>query len=104
MTAESETCATCRHHRGSVGGIGECRALPPDRPRMVQPALMPAGATPPTVMTYRLTADALPACGLFRPAVEPEAPRAETRAEKVERLKREGVTDLAAFKRALDGR
>jgi hypothetical protein len=59
---------------------------------------------PVKVMTYILTADECPACGLYRPLVEPEAPPPETKAERIERLKREGVTDLAAFARAIAGR
>lgn len=90
---ESDTCATCFHHRDSVGITGECRALPPDQPTAI-----------PMVMTYKRTADILEACGLYRPRVEPELPVAESKAERIERMRREGVTDLVAWKRVLEGR
>lgn len=98
MPPEQEfTCADCYYHRGSratnFGAFGECRVGPPTVPSVV-----------PRAMSYPLTADDLPACGHFRPLHPPEAPAAESKAEKIERLKREGSTDLAAFKRALEGR
>jgi hypothetical protein len=92
------TCADCRFHRDSADGAGQCRATPPD-----QIGHVPLGGLA-AVMTYRRTADDCPACGMFRPAREPEAPPAETKAEKIERMRREGTADLAAIKRVLDGR
>jgi hypothetical protein len=98
-------CKDCWNHGESIGSVGQCRALPPDQP---SPMGWIWGPPPPpsfvTVMTYRWTLDAEAACGLFKPLAEPEAPSVESRAEKIERLRREGVTDLAAFKRALEGR
>jgi hypothetical protein len=87
------TCHDCFHHGPSDGLSGECRAGPPTEPTTVH-----------RVMAYIRTADDLPACGLYKPKVEPEAAAPETKAEKVERLKREGCTDLAAFARAVAGR
>jgi hypothetical protein len=98
-------CRDCWNHGQSDGISGDCRALPPSHD--VSP---PSSSTvvmiyaPVTVMAYIRTADDYPACGLFKPLVEPEPPVAETKAERIERLRREGVTDLAAFKRALEGR
>lgn len=97
-------CGGCFHHGESIEGAGQCRALPPDQPRTVPPPSIITGIIPLTTMAYRWTEDTEPACGLYRPKVEPEAPPVETKAERIARLTREGVTDLAAFKRVLDGR
>jgi hypothetical protein len=106
MPSDQElTCADCFHHRDSSDGSGQCRALPPTEPDFLPTPVPTLGTTVAVrVKTYIRTADTLPACGLYRPLVEPEVPPPETKYEKVERLKREGVTDLAAFKRAIEGR
>lgn len=103
--SESRCCGTCSNHGPSDGGSGQCRALPPTEPDYLPTAVPPLGATVMVkVRTYIRTADTLPACGHYRPAAEPEPVRAETKPEKIERLRREGCTDLAAWKRALEGR
>jgi phenylpropionate dioxygenase-like ring-hydroxylating dioxygenase large terminal subunit len=99
------TCKDCWNHGDSSDGSGQCRALPPTEPDFLPTPVPTLGTTVAVkVRTYIRTADDCPACGLFRPLREPEAPVVETKAEKIERLRREGCTDLAAFKRALEGR
>jgi hypothetical protein len=99
------TCSGCWNHGDSSDGSGQCRALPPTEPDFLPTPVPPLHTTVAVrVKTYIRTADDCPACGLFRPKVEPEAPVAETKAERIERMKREGVTDMAAWKRAIDGR
>lgn len=71
--AEEKTCADCRFHgpEGKVPAHGDCRALPPDNAQHIGSGL---------VMTYRQTADALPACGLYQP-VAPAMIAFETKGE-----------------------
>jgi hypothetical protein len=102
---ESATCATCSNHGPSDGGSGQCRALPPTEPDYLPTPVPPLRTTVRVkVRTYIRTADDLPACGLYRPAVEPEPVKAESKAERIQRLKAEGCTDLVSWKRALEGR
>jgi phenylpropionate dioxygenase-like ring-hydroxylating dioxygenase large terminal subunit len=99
------TCSACFHHGDSSDGSGQCRALPPTEPDLIRVPVPTLGTTVAVrVKTYIPTADDLPACGLFRPLVEPEAPPPETKAERIARLCKGGNVDVAEMKRALDGR
>jgi hypothetical protein len=99
------TCKDCWNHADSSDGSGQCRALPPTEPDFLPTPVPTLGTTVAVrVKTYKRTADTLPACGLYRPLVEPEVPPPETKAEQIERLRRDGIADVAAIKRILDGR
>jgi hypothetical protein len=87
------TCHDCWNHGPSDGLSGECRAGPPTEPTEVH-----------RVLAYIRTADDLPACGLYKPKVEPEAPPPETKAERIARLCSSGKVSVAEIKRAIDGR
>jgi phenylpropionate dioxygenase-like ring-hydroxylating dioxygenase large terminal subunit len=100
-----ETCATCAHHHDSSDGSGQCRALPPTEPDFLPTPVPPLHTTVAVkVRTYIRTADDCPACALYRPLVEPEAPPVESRAEKIARLCKGGNVDLVELKRAIEGR
>jgi hypothetical protein len=88
-----QCCNDCWNHGPSDGLSGECRAGPPTEPTTVHRA-----------MAYIRTADDLPACGLFKPKVEPEAPVVETKAERIARLCSSGNVSVAEIKRAIEGR
>jgi hypothetical protein len=98
------TCQDCFHHGPSDGASGECRALPPSHDMSPSSYAVMTIYVSAKVMTYIRTADDCPACGLFRPSVEPEPPVVESKADKIARLCKGGVVDLAEFKRTIEGR
>jgi hypothetical protein len=99
------TCKDCWNHADSSDGSGQCRALPPTEPDFLPTPVPTLGTTVAVrVKTYIRTADTLPACGLYKPLVEPVAAAPETKAERIARLCRDGNVEVAEMKRAIEGR
>jgi hypothetical protein len=99
------TCRDCFHHGDSSDGSGQCRALPPTEPDLIRVPVPTLGTTVAVrVKTYIPTADDCPACGLYKPLREPEAPVVESKADKIARLCKSGNVSVAEIKRAIEGR